>query len=328
MIVTPMYSKNLMLKTTNKKNSILALFLMSMTAWLAEPVAGQDRADRSVSALGRLEPLGGIVHVSAPSTPQAISGSLLSELHVGEGDDVTKGQLLAVTDTAPVLQAFVEEARAELDFSRREVEAARSRAEEACVRADVAQREADRRTRLHEQGVAGEEEAESARGEAEARAASCTAAKTAVRSAESAVAVAAAHVVRTEAEFGRSQILAPISGRVLSIIAHPGELVGMDGLLELGRVDQMVAVAEVYETDIRYVRKGMRATISSAALAGDLGGTVEFIHQKVEKQDEIGTDPAARKDARIVEVEVLLDDSASAAHLTNLQVDVIIHREP
>ena len=40
---------------------------------------------------------------------------------------------------------------------------------------------------------------------------------------------------------------------------------------------------------------------------------------------EIGTDPAARKDARIVEVVIELEDSAPAASLTNLQVDVLIH---
>ena len=39
----------------------------------------------------------------------------------------------------------------------------------------------------------------------------------------------------------------------------------------------------------------------------------------------IGTDPAARKDARIVEVTIALDDSGPAASLTNLQVDVVIH---
>ena len=42
--------------------------------------------------------------------------------------------------------------------------------------------------------------------------------------------------------------------------------------------------------------------------------------------DEIGTDPAARKDARIVEVEIRLDDPKAAANLTNLQVDVEIGR--
>jgi HlyD family secretion protein len=43
----------------------------------------------------------------------------------------------------------------------------------------------------------------------------------------------------------------------------------------------------------------------------------------VQKQDEIGTDPAARKDARIIEVTISLDDSTPAAGLTNLQVDVV-----
>jgi HlyD family secretion protein len=46
----------------------------------------------------------------------------------------------------------------------------------------------------------------------------------------------------------------------------------------------------------------------------------------VQKLDEIGTDPAARKDARIIEVEVKLDDSAAAAALSLLQVEVEIGR--
>ena len=81
----------------------------------------------------------------------------------------------------------------------------------------------------------------------------------------------------------------------------------------------------VTETDIRRVRTGQRATIRSAALEEELEGTVRHIRQKVEKQDEIGTDPAARKDARIIEVAIELDDSTAASRLTNLQVDVLIH---
>ena len=48
----------------------------------------------------------------------------------------------------------------------------------------------------------------------------------------------------------------------------------------------------------------------------------------VRKQDQLGTDPAARKDARIVEVEIRLADSAPAASLTNLQVEVLIGGPP
>ena len=299
--------------------SICLLALFALTPGLA-----QDR--QAVSALGRLEPEHGIVKVSASSTPEAILGAILVELYVNEGDDVETGQLLAVTDTAAVMEALTRESEASLDFAGKEVDTARSRATEACVRADVAAREAERRSRLHAQGVAGEEEAESARGEAEARKAACASATTAVRSAETAVAVALARLARVQAETQRSYIKAPFDGRVLDITVRPGELIGERGILELGRVQSMFAIAEVYETDIRYVKPGQRATISSPALEQDLAGTVQAIRQKVEKQDEIGTDPAARKDARIVEVAILLDDSTAVTGLTNLQVDVVIER--
>jgi HlyD family secretion protein len=97
------------------------------------------------------------------------------------------------------------------------------------------------------------------------------------------------------------------------------------GVLELARVEHMHAIAEVYESDIRYVSVGQAATVQSPAFESDLSGQVKQIRQKVQKQDEMGTDPAARKDARIIEVVIELDDSRPAAHLTNLQVDVLIH---
>jgi len=95
-------------------------------------------------------------------------------------------------------------------------------------------------------------------------------------------------------------------------------------LLELGRVEKMYAIAEVYETDIRRVKIGQKASIRSSALSADLSGTVELIRHMVHKQDVTGTDPAADKDARIIEVEILLDDPEPARSLTNLQVQIVI----
>jgi HlyD family secretion protein len=138
------------------------------------------------------------------------------------------------------------------------------------------------------------------------------------------VAVARAKLARARAELERARINAPVAGLVLDVHARPGERIGPEGLLEIARVDRMYAIAEVYETDVGRVRPGQRARVTSAALPGPLTGTVEWIRPKVEKQDEIGTDPAARKDARVVEVKVLLDDGAAAAPFTNLQVDVEI----
>jgi HlyD family secretion protein len=119
-------------------------------------------------------------------------------------------------------------------------------------------------------------------------------------------------------------VRAPIDGQILKIHAREGERVGPEGILEIGETAAMYVIAEVYETDIGRVRVGQRARITSPALAQPLEGAVERIGLRIGKQDVLGTDPVADVDARVVEVEVRLDDAAPAAHLTNLRVDVVI----
>ena len=308
----------------------------AMTTAIAAPpsalAAGADSSaparptvkTQGVAARGRLEPLGGIIRLGAPSTPDAVSGGAVAKLHVDYGDDVTAGQLLAEIDTGGVVKARLAEARADLETARREARSTDSLADEACVLANVAIRQSQRKTELLGRGLASTEETEQAKGDADAGKASCAAQRAVARVSESAIASAQARAVRAQAEIERTFIRAPFAGRVLDVHARPGEIAGPDGVLELGRVDSMYAIAEVYETDVRNVHKGMRARISSTALPGDLSGTVERVRPKVQKLDEIGTDPAARKDARIVEVEIRLDESKAAENLTNLQVDVEI----
>ena len=117
---------------------------------------------------------------------------------------------------------------------------------------------------------------------------------------------------------------APIAGQVLEVHARPGEKVGPEGILEMARTDAMYAVAEVYETDISRVKTGQKAVVRSPALGRELTGTVERLGLKVGKLQSLGTDLAARTYARIVEVEVRLDDPAAVAGLTNLEVEVLI----
>lgn len=286
-------------------------------------VPATDSIPQRVSALGRLEPHGGIVVVSAASIPDAVSGAILDELLVDVGADVTTGQLLAVTSTAKVLRARLAERQTELALAEQQLVAAGSSADAACVRAGVLQRDAERLSTLLAKNLAAEEETDRARGAAQASAADCTAARSDVDVAAASIEVAKAKLALQQAEVERALIYAPMNARVLAVNARPGELIGLEGILELGVIERMSAVAEVYETDVGRLRPGQRATVSSPALPGKLSGRIELIHPLVRKQDTIGTDPAARKDARIVEVEVLLDDAASAAGLTNLQVDVV-----
>jgi len=138
------------------------------------------------------------------------------------------------------------------------------------------------------------------------------------------VVIAEAELEQARAMLDRTQVKAPVSGRIIAIHAREGERVGIHGIVELGRTSEMFVIAEVYETDIGRVREGQRATAYSPALGDPLTGKVEHIGLKVGKMESLATDPVSRADARVVEVEIRLDDSSRAADLTNLQVEVIL----
>ena len=138
------------------------------------------------------------------------------------------------------------------------------------------------------------------------------------------VKAAEAAVTAADAMVALSTVIAPQKGQVLYVHARPGERVGVEGVIELGRTDRMYAVAEVYETDIINVKAGQKARVRSPALPGPVSGTVEGIGLKVGRMDVLGLDPVAEADARVIEVKILLDDPAAVSHLTNLQVEVEI----
>lgn len=140
---------------------------------------------------------------------------------------------------------------------------------------------------------------------------------------------AIAQVKRIESELEDYYVRVPIDGQILKINTLVGEQVDTSqGIVELGRTSQMYAIAEVYETDVSRVKVGQKATIMSehGGFTGKLTGTVDHIGLQIKKQDVLESDPAADKDARVVEVKVRLNpqDSDKIAGLTNLQVRVKI----
>jgi len=138
------------------------------------------------------------------------------------------------------------------------------------------------------------------------------------------VKAAEAALTAADAMVALSTVVAPQRGQVLYVHASPGERIGVEGVIELGRTDRMYAVAEVYETDIINVKEGQKARVRSPALPEPVSGRVESIGLKVGRMDVLGLDPVAEADARVIEVKILLDDAAAVSHLTNLQVEVEI----
>jgi HlyD family secretion protein len=147
-----------------------------------------------------------------------------------------------------------------------------------------------------------------------------------IQIAQAEVQAAQATLKEAAANLDLAQVRAPKAGQVLKIHTWPGERTDNEGILSLGQTQQMVAVAEVYESDVKNIYPGLKATMSSDALTGDLTGTVAQVGYQVLRQNVINTDPAANTDARIVEVRIKLDPTSSqkAARYTNLQVKVVM----
>ncbi|MBZ8181496.1 MAG: HlyD family efflux transporter periplasmic adaptor subunit [Oscillatoria sp. PMC 1051.18] len=134
---------------------------------------------------------------------------------------------------------------------------------------------------------------------------------------------------QAQADLEQAYVRAPFSGQILEINTRPGESVSEgDGIVELAQTSQMLAIAEVYESDIGKVKIGQSAIIESenGAFSKQIKGTVNQISLQIGKQDVLDTDPAADVDARVVEVKILLnpEDSQLVAHLTNAKVFVKI----
>ncbi|MBW4611790.1 MAG: HlyD family efflux transporter periplasmic adaptor subunit [Desmonostoc vinosum HA7617-LM4] len=71
----------------------------------------------SVSAVGRLEPRGEVVKLSAPASGLA-TGSRIQQLFIREGERVRQGQVVAILDSRDTQTANVEEAKAKLQEAR------------------------------------------------------------------------------------------------------------------------------------------------------------------------------------------------------------------
>ncbi|NJN76075.1 MAG: HlyD family efflux transporter periplasmic adaptor subunit [Synechococcaceae cyanobacterium RL_1_2] len=151
-----------------------------------------------------------------------------------------------------------------------------------------------------------------------------------IQKAEAELGRAKAALSEAEADLELAFIRSPIAGTVLQVNVQPGETINQtEGVIQVGQTDQMLVVAEVYESDISLVEVGQKATITSegGSFTGSLGGTVLTVGRQVAKKDVLDTDPTADVDTRVIEVEVLIDpqDSDLVKNLTYSKVIADIH---
>ena len=103
---------------------------------------------KTVTALGRLEPSGEVIQVSAPSSSQA---DRVEELLVKEGDEVVKGQIIAILDSRDRAAAELKQAKERVrvaQASLAQVKAGAKTGEIEAQKAAIARIEAERRNQI------------------------------------------------------------------------------------------------------------------------------------------------------------------------------------
>ncbi|MEB3355807.1 MAG: ABC exporter membrane fusion protein [Synechococcales bacterium] len=342
----------------------------------------QQFQPQQIVALGRLEPQGEVIQLSAPA---AWETDRIAELLVKTGDRVQVGQVIAVLDARDRLEKSLAEAQQQVRVLQAELAQIKAGAKSGSIAAqeaeiirlqadlageirsqqatiarltaevDNARIELSRYQSLHQEGAVSASdldqkklafdtaaaqlvEAKESQSQTEEmltsqiRAAEATLNQIAeirpvdVQAAQSRVDQAIAAAERVEAELQQAYIRSPIDGKVLRIYAHPGEQISSQGIVELGQTQQMMAVTEVYQTDIGKVRIGQAATITGQAFSGALTGTVAEVGFLVDRQTVMSNQPGENLDRRVIGVKVRLSPEASLAveNLTNLQVEVAI----
>jgi HlyD family secretion protein len=308
------------------------------------PQMAETLLPTDVVGLARVMPRG---DVSVVAAPYGAGDARVAEILVATGDRVDKGAVLARLDNRGALESAVLLAEAALAVreatlmqTRAAVQASRDEAQAALDQAAANAAEAAaalvRTEELFARGVATQATLDSLRAAAEG-------AHQAVARAEatlkrfSAVALddqpdvivagrnvdaARADLTRARLDLARSEVVAPIAGTILDILATPGQRPPGEGIMEMGDTSQMMAEVEVWQDRIASVREGQHVELVAAALGTTLRGRVDGIGLTVGRQGLISDDAAENKDARVIRVLVALDapSSALAARFTNLEV--------
>ncbi len=264
---------------------------------LNQPLENTEVVDRieGVAALGQLNPLGEVRKLAAPNSGKG-GTPRLSKLLIQEGDSILKGQVLAVFDNRPKLEANLKSAQANLNILMSEIK--------------IKKREINRYQTLVDKGVVALIVLDKMKDD-------LFISETRVLNLES-------NIEAINVDLEQTLLRSPIDGIVLQILVREGERPNSSGVINVGANQLMEALIEVYESDIDRVQIGQAVDLISenGGFNGSLRGQVSLISPQVRQRRVLSTDPTGDADSRVVEVRVKLDNSSAnkVSHLTGMKV--------
>lgn len=303
-------------------------FAVSSRKQPAVVTAATPKQAAFIAAAGRVEPAGEEVKIGAEMDGK------LARVTVDEGDEVRRGQIVAVLQNGEFLarvdlaKATLREREAQLERLRNGARVEEKREAEALLREAEAQftmarSERDRRQTLLDRGAISRSEFDFAARDVETSRARVDAARERLavvrtqtrvedlKRAEAEIAHAEAMLAEAQAMVEKTCIRAPLDGRVLRRYRKSGESVSGKGdtpILSLGDLRTLRVRVDVDETDVARLHLGQTAWVTADAY-GDkrFTGKVVRIGQALGRKNVRTDEPTERVDTKILETLVELD---------------------
>lgn len=294
-----------------------------------------------ISCLGRIIPEGEIYYLTARQ------GQIVEKIFVNPGDVVKKGEILVTLSDYNEITASIKIEMANLSIAKGNlekvkkgankelIESNRATVEKLKLNNDYAKIALDRSQKLYEQNIISKEKlqnAELAYFAAEADFLSAVAnlkniekvPEIDISLAESKVQLAEAQYEKAKTALQSAMIISPINGKILDVLSHPGENSKPNGILAVGNMDSFFVEAQVYVSDIKYVKVGAKVIITSDFFSDTLYGEVTKIFTVLGYKSVFDPNPVSFSDDRVIKTLIKLSSKEIPAKYINTEVTVKI----
>jgi HlyD family secretion protein len=218
-----------------------------------------------------------------------IEGQPIEALLADVGDTVTEGQVLAVLSKT-TLDLQKSQFAASLASARATIAQAEAQMIEARTSADEAQRVSARTAALRKQGSASQAAADTASGNAISATARVTVATQSLEAARAQVALVQAQAANIDLQLNRTEVRAPVSGKISARNAVVGSIATAAGapMFRLIRDGALEMDADVAEADMMRIAAGQKVLLSLVGGDAPLTGTIRLVEPTIDAVTRLG----------------------------------------
>lgn len=120
-----------------------------------------------------------------------------------------------------------------------------------------------------------------------------------------------ARVDSTKRQLEDALVRSPLDGVVVQIFSRQGERVSPNGILKIVDMSRLRVLADVDEVNVGRLKPGGKVEVTFRGNNDVYKGTIERIAPTVKRMQRVEPDGGSSTDARVVQVEIVIDDSSS-----------------